>query len=249
MLAQAEKALMRADMTCMAVFVLGFAALFGSVDMSIAQQNPVIAIDVALKPDATMIHRAKAANARLLKADPKGFALDATHNPHITMLQQFVRTADLDKVFAAVGEALAGENPATWTLTAFKYYALPMAGVGVAGIVIEPTDDLIRLQQKIIDAVLPFSAKTGTVAAFVSSDAGRDIQPDLIDYVKNFVSIGSGKKFNPHVTIGVASDGYLKAMLAEPFESFAFSPAGAAVFHLGTFGTARKELKALMLTR
>ena len=28
-----------------------------------------------------------------------------------------------------------------------------------------------------------------------------------------------------------------------------FSPAGASVFHLGTFGTARKELKALVLTR
>ena len=29
---------------------------------------------------------------------PKGFALDATHHPHVTMLQQFVRTPDLDKV-------------------------------------------------------------------------------------------------------------------------------------------------------
>jgi 2'-5' RNA ligase len=245
--AQAEEALMRANMTCVAVFVFGLAALFGSADMSIAQQNPVIAIDVALRPDATMVQRARAANARLLKAYPAGFALDATHNPHITMLQQFVRTADLDKVFAAVSEALAGESPTTWTLTAFKYYALPMAGVGVAGIVIEPTDELIRLQQKIIDAVLPYSAKTGTVAAFMSTDDGRDIQSDLIDYVKSFISIGSGKKFNPHVTIGVASDAYLKTMLAEPFESFTFQPAGASVYQLGTFGTARKELKSLPL--
>ena len=113
---------------------------------------------------------------------------------------------------------------------------------------IEPTDDLRRLQQKIIDAVMPFSAKTGTVAAFMSADDGRDIQPDLIDYVENFVSIGSGKKFNPHVTIGVAgSDADLKTILAEPFELFSFSPAGASVFHLGTFGTARKELKALVV--
>jgi 2'-5' RNA ligase len=247
--AQAENALMRADMKCVAVFVLGFPALFGSADMSIAQQNPVIAIDVALRPDPAMVQRAKAANARLVKADSKGFALDTTHNPHITILQQFVRTADLDKVYAAVSEALAGENPTTWKLTAFKYYYLPMAGVGVAGIVIEPTDDLIRLQQKIIDALMPFSAKTGSVSAIMSTDDGRDIQPDLIDYVETFVSIGSGKKFNPHVTIGVASDAYLTAMLAEPFESFTFSPAGASVYQLGTFGTARRELKALVLRR
>ena len=141
-----------------------------------------------------MVQRASAANARLLKAYPAGFALDATHNPHITMLQQFVRTADLDKIYAAVSAALAGEDPATLTLTAFKYYALPMAGVGVAGIVIEPTSDLIRLQQKIIDAVMPFSAKTGTVAAFMSTNDGRDIQPDLIDYVR--ISSRSGRAKN-----------------------------------------------------
>lgn len=240
---------MRVDITCVAVFVFAFAALFGSMEMSIAQQNPVIAIDVALEPGAAMDQRAKAANARVLKAYPAGFALDATHHPHITMLQQFVRTADRDKVYAAVSAALAGEDPTSWTLTAFKYYSLPMAGVGVPGIVIEPTYDLRRLQQKIIDAVLPFSAKTGTVAAFMSTDGGRDIQPDLIDYVKNFVSIGAGRRFNPHVTIGVADDGYLKAMLAEPFAPFTFQPAGVSVFHLGTFGTARTKLKALVLTR
>ena len=33
-------------------------------------------------------------------------------------------------------------------------------------------------------------------------------------------------------------------VLAEPFESFTFSPAGAAVYQLGPFGTAAKKLKA-----
>jgi hypothetical protein len=36
-------------------------------------------------------------------------------------------------------------------------------------------------------------------------------------------------------------------MLAEPFESFTFSPAGAAVYHLGQFGTAAKELHQFKL--
>jgi hypothetical protein len=90
--------------------------------------------------------------------------------------------------------------------------------------------------------------KTGTAAAFVTTEGGRDIQEFLIGYVANFVSIGSGEKFNPHVTIGVGTEAYLKGMLAEPFEAFTFSPAGASVYQLGTFGTARKELKALELT-
>ena len=36
---------------------------------------------------------------------------------------------------------------------------------------------------------------------------------------------------------------YLDAMVAEPFENFNFSPAGAAVYQLGPFGTAAKKLK------
>jgi hypothetical protein len=89
------------------------------------QQNPVTAIDIALEPDATMVQHAKAANARLLRDFPKGFALDTTHHPHVTMLQQFVRTADLDKVYAAAAGVLAKEKPAGWQLKAIEYYYIP----------------------------------------------------------------------------------------------------------------------------
>jgi hypothetical protein len=50
-----------------------------------AQQNPVTAIDIALEPDAMMVQHAKDANARLLKSFPKGFALDETHYPHVSI--------------------------------------------------------------------------------------------------------------------------------------------------------------------
>ena len=61
------------------------------------------AIDILLEPDATMIKNATAANERLLKTFPKGFALGKTHQPHISCLQRYVKTADLDKVYVAVG--------------------------------------------------------------------------------------------------------------------------------------------------
>src|SRR5262245_60989279 len=78
-------------------FGICLASLLGYAETSGAQQNPVTAIDIALEPDQTMIQHAQADNARLLKAFPKGFALGATRHPHVTMLQQFVRTADLEK--------------------------------------------------------------------------------------------------------------------------------------------------------
>ena len=224
---------------------LGFTLAMAIVQGAAAQQNPVTAIDIALEPDATMIEHATAANARLLKSFPKGFSLDATHHPHISMLQQFVRTGDLDKVFKAANAVLAKEKPTTWTLKAYKYYYIPAPPMGVGGIVIEPNDELHRLQDALIKAVEPYTVKTGTPAAFFSEDDGRDIQPQLISYVENFVKDAAGKRFNPHVTIGVATEKFLNEMLAEPFPSFTFSPAGASVYQLGSFGTARKELKAL----
>jgi len=195
-----------------------------------------------------MVQHAADANARLRKSFPKGFALDETHHPHISMLQQFVRTDDLDKIFAAANAVFAKEKPTTWTLKAFKYYYIPAPPFGVAGIVVEPNEDLHRLQDELIAAVEPYTVKTGSPAAFVSDEGGRDIQNELIDYVANFVTDAAGNRFNPHVTIGVGTEEYLNKMLAEPFASFTFSAASASVYQLGTFGTARKELKALTLT-
>src|SRR5215475_3962912 len=194
---------------------LGLALVLGFIQAAVAQQNPVTAIDIALEPDATMLQHAKDANARLLKSFPKGFTLDETHHPHVTVLQQFVRTADLDKVFAAANAVLAKEKPTAWTLKAFKYYYIPSPPVGLAGIVVEPTEDLHRLQDELIKAVEPYTVKTGTPAAFFSEDGGRDIQSELISYVENFVKDAAGKRFNPHVTIGVATEKYLNDMLAE----------------------------------
>lgn len=216
--------------------------------LSHAQENPVTAIDIALEPNAAMVQRAEADNARLLKAYPEGFALDATHHAHITMLQQFVRTADLDKVYSAANAVLAKEGAAIRRLKAVKYYYIPSPPLDIAGIVVEPTEDLVRLQYQLLDAVAPFTEKTGTAAAFVSTDGGRDIQQGLIDYVANFTTTAAGKRFNPHVTIGVAPETYLNDMLAEPFKAFTFSVTGAAVYQLGSFGAARKELQALSLT-
>lgn len=213
------------------------------------ESTPCTAIDILLDPDATMLEQAKAANERLRNVYPNGFALDEMHQPHITCLQRFVRTADLDRVYGAINKVLANEKPTTWKLKAHKYYFIPYNDLGLAGIVIEPTDDLIRFQKKLIDAVEPFTVKTGTSAAFVTTREEPEINQPTIDYVKSFVPAASGEKFNPHVTSGLAPQDYLKKMLAERFEAFTFSPAGVSVYQLGNLGTAQKKLKSWNLKR
>ena len=167
---------------CLVGALLGYAQ-----PLSAQAQNPVTAIDILLEPDGTMIKNATAANERLLKVFPKGFALGKTHQPHISTLQRYVKTTDLDKVYEAVGKVLAEEKPTGWKLKAYKYYYIPWKDLGLAGIVIEPTDDLIRYQKKLIDAVAPFTVETGTAAAFVTTKEDPDINEPTIDYVKTFV--------------------------------------------------------------
>jgi len=212
-------------------------------------QPEVTAIDILLEPDATMLKHAAANNARLLEVYPQGFALDAAHRPHITLIQRFVRTADLDQVYATTHKVLAGANVAGMKLEAFKYYYVPSGDIGLAGIVARPIPELLKLQEDLITAVAPFTVESSTAAAFTAAHDDPALDAFLIQYVSTFVPKQTGEHFNLHVSTGVASREYLDKMLAEPFERFTFSPAGAAVYQLGPFGTAAKKLKEWGLER
>jgi hypothetical protein len=196
-----------------------------------------------------MLQHSAADNARLLKAYPKGFALDASHRPHITMLQCFVRTADLGKVYAAVGKVLASANVNAMKLEATKRYYLPAGELGIAGIVANTTPELLKLQADIIAAAAPFTAATGPIGAFTAAHDNPAINKMMIDYVSAFVQKAAGTQFNPHVSTGTAPKADLEKLMAEPFTPFTFSPAGAAIYQLGPFGTAAKKLKTWDLKR
>jgi hypothetical protein len=111
-------------------------------------------------------------------------------------------------------------------------------GVALTAIVVEPTPELARLQQKVADAVAPFAASGGTEAAFIDTPKGADIVP----YVETFVPKSSGANYTPHVTVGTATEAFGKKMKAEPFDAFTFSPGGVAIYQLGNFGTASRKL-------
>jgi hypothetical protein len=226
---------------CLAVIVTMAVALGATRSLA---DDAVTAIDILLEPDATMLGHAGANNARLLGVYPKGFALDAAHRPHVTIIQRFVRTQDLDEVYAAAEAVLADADLTGMKLEAIKYYYAPAGDTGVAGIVARPTPELLKLQADIIAAVAPFTVETGTIDAFTSGHDDPAMDAALIGYVSTFVPENTGEHYSPHVSTGVAPRAYLDGMLAEPFKPFTFSPAGASVYQLGPFGTAAKLLKA-----
>ena len=218
---------------------------------SSTEQSTITALDIVLEPDATMIHHAEAANAGLLKNFPKGYALGDEHAPHISVMGGYVYTASLHKIYTAAGKVLASEKVTSWKLKAFKYYYIPLKEIGLGGIVVEPTADLIRLQKKLIAATARFMApaSSGGAAAFVTTPKDPEINQPTIDAVATYLSGHTGEHYSPHVTIGVGTVDYLNALLAEPFPAFTFSIAGASAYQFGNFGTAAKQLHSFKLTQ
>ena len=103
--------------------------------------------------------------------------------------------------------------------------------------------DIGKLQAEIIAAAKPFMLETGPIGAFTAPHDNPAYDAAMIKYVSTFERIAAGEHFNPHVSTGTAPTGYLDKMVAEPFETFTFSTAGAAIYQLGPFGTAAKKLK------
>jgi hypothetical protein len=218
---------------------------------SSATQNPITAVDIVLEPDVTMIQNAQAANAGLLKNFPKGYSLGDEHAPHMSVIGGYFHTANLDEVFAGASKVLASEKVMSWKLKAFKYYYIPLKEIGLGGILVEPTADLIRLQDELFDAIGKFfaPASSGTAAAFKTTVQDPEINQATIDAVANYFAAHRGEHYSPHVTIGVGTIDYLNALLAAPFSTFTFSAAGASAYQFGNFGTAAKQLHSFKLTQ
>jgi hypothetical protein len=210
--------------------------------------SELTAIDILIDPHEGAMKRARVVNARLLESvpPPKGWVLDDTHQPHITTLQRYVRSADLDRLYAAVGEAVADSDLGSLSYAATKITHADWGFPGIAPTVlqVEVNAEVLAFQAALLAAIEPFVESDGTAAAFVA-DPGEEISPTIVDWVEKFVpdQIGAGG-YLPHLTVGVATFDDLKAIEAEPFEPFAIHPARVAVYHLGNNGTARKLLKS-----
>jgi hypothetical protein len=207
-------------------------------------QDGVIAIDVLLLPDDNAAQFSRTINSKLREKYPQGYALDASHSPHITLLQRYVRAKDLGSVESAIQKALSGVDIRQMVMKAASFYPAPSGGQGLLLMEIDPTPDLKSLQAKVIDAVQPYSVKGGTATAFIQ-DTGELINQFTIDFVEGFITKASGDKFLPHITLGLAPMDYLNQLKSQPFPDLSFHPTQLAIFHLGNFGTAREKLWVL----
>jgi hypothetical protein len=205
-----------------------------------APPQEIVAIDVVLEPDATLIKNAEAVNARLRQNDPKGYALDAAHAPHITLVQRFVRASDVGPVGAAVSQAVESGPTPPLKLTTTGYGSAPWGGAAVV-YTVERSPQLLELANNIVEAVKPFSVSGGGADAFIAS-RGETINADTIKTVEEFVPGSSGQNYQPHIKLGTADPDFAKQLKAAPFETFTFTGVNVAIYQLGNLGTWEKRL-------
>lgn len=208
--------------------------------------NALTAIDLLIQPDQTALDRASAGNERMRAQYSDGFALDDRHKPHITLLQRYVRTADLNAVFDVIEKVLDIHDLSKLAFRATGLRRMPIAalpGLGLAAIVVTPDPGVLDLQSALIEAVRPFTGSGGTGEAFLTTPEEPEINTDTLSYVERYVPDHSGPNFVAHLTIGLAPLDYLIKKEAEPFDAFTFRPDHLAAFQLGNNGTARLLLK------
>jgi len=210
------------------------------------------AIDILIHPDEVMLERAKSVNQRMLHSvpPPTGFSLDEHHQPHITVLQRYVRTPALPEVFAAVQGVANAVDLSKLTFTAVMIRHMVESaddGIGLSAIVVKPGPEVLDFQAKLIDALGPFTESGGTADAYVRTDAEPDINAVTLDYIEHYVPVHSGDNYIAHVTVGLATLDDLATIEADTFQPLIFSPAGLSIYQLGNNGTAAKHLTSLTI--
>jgi hypothetical protein len=125
------------------------------------------AIDILIDPDEAALARARKVNARVLESMPEGWVLDDTHQPHITTLQRYVRTADLEHVYDAVQKTVADTDMASLDYQGVKITHADWGFPGYAPtvILVSVGPEVLTFQAKLVDAVAPFVEPAGTAAA------------------------------------------------------------------------------------
>lgn len=206
------------------------------------KEPSLVAIDVLLEPDQRMVQEATAWNARLREQMPEGFSLDAAHRPHITLLQLYVAKQDLPAVVDKVQALAATEKLNELNLTANGLYHIPSGQMGLQGITVKPSKEILALQARVIEALAPFRKSGGKQDAFVHDPTGAPFDPFLFSYVDGFVEKSTGDAYNPHVTTGTGPIKWVEAREREPFEPFDFGVDRLSVYKLGNFGTAAERV-------
>lgn len=184
-----------------------------------------LAIDIALLLPGSAADAATEINRRLDGGRPGGLTLDATHLPHITLVQLFVAEDRLGQLFPRLDRVAANFEPLEIRVRGLDDES------GTAMLALEENDTLLALHAALMETVREFEVTGGAESFFTEGDLPareRDVA-----WVAGYRADHSGPHFVPHVTVGHGSGG-------GPVVPFAFRAARLAACHLGRYCTCRR---------
>ena len=164
------------------------------------------AIDILIDPDQAMV-AGQAVNARLLESVPSGFALDDHHRPRTSpRCQRYVRSADLDRAFAACRLCSKRSTLATWhsprsRCGAWRSTPSPRRAYRDRG---EAGPRRARLPGQ-ADRRHSLLYRERRHRRSTYTEAEPDINQDTIDYIEHHVPDHSSQNYLGHVNVASPS--------------------------------------------
>jgi len=187
-------------------------------------KEKIVGIDVALEPDAALVDRTHAPEAR------------------ITLVRSFIRSTDVHSLSAAVAHVLATTDLEGMNLRASGYQSGNWNGTSGTALTVDASPELRRLEEQMVAAVSPFILNTETARDFIVTADGSAMHGSAIDAIDHFVPESSGVNYRPHVIASSMQGDTAKRAQSQPFEAFTFRPVGVSMYQIGGDGQSRRLL-------
>jgi hypothetical protein len=187
-------------------------------------RDHIVAIDVALSPDMAVAGRA------------------SNQRAPITLVRGFVRSSDVARVSSVVAFVMATTRLQELSLRATGYQAGNWNGLTGTALVLDPNEDLRRLEERMVAATRPFRLTPEDAEDFIMTPDGSRMNEDTIELVDRFVPDGAGVNYRPHIFIAGAQADAAKRASDQPIDQIAFRSVGAVIYQIGGHGVAERVL-------
>jgi 2'-5' RNA ligase len=195
------------------------------------------AVDVVLLPDEAMTEAAIEANAELVKKFGKKIVLNKENClPHISLAMGCLDEKDITSVERILQSITKECSLGDLTVSSMRT-TLNSSGEAVSVFVVEKTEELQLLHQKVMEKLAPY------LSCDVTSDmvyGDEEVAETTLLWIKNYREQSSFDKFFPHITIGYGE----LSSFSSPMK---FTVSRLALSHLGNHCTCRKILASIEL--
>ena len=198
--------------------------------------SPLLALDIAILLPPETSTSVELLNTRL-SAPPEGFRFSARRLPHISLVQQFSPTTELNVIEQTIAGVVSKHPPIDLTLASIT------TSETTSSLTVTPSPVLDTLHRRLMDQLAIFDVGLGDERAFINTDATPTDAARLRDitWVSQFRTEAAYDAFAPHVTLGV---GTIKTTIPKT----TFTASVIALCILGRFCTCQKVLASWELS-